>query len=66
MCAGAMVLARLPRLVYAAVEPKTGAAGSIMDVLRHDKLNHRVDVSGGLLAQEAAAQLQRFFAGLRD
>ncbi len=65
MCAGAMVLARLPRLVYAAIEPKTGAAGSIMDVLRHDKLNHRVDVSGGLLADEAAEQLQRFFRGLR-
>ena len=65
MCAGAMVLARLPRLVYAAIEPKTGAAGSIMDVLRHDKLNHRVDVSGGLLADEAAAQLQRFFQSLR-
>lgn len=65
MCAGAMVLARLPRLVYAAIEPKTGAAGSIMDVLRHDKLNHRVDVSGGLLADEAGEQLQRFFQSLR-
>lgn len=65
MCGGAMVLARLPRLVYAAVEFKTGAAGSIMDVLRHPKLNHRVDVSGGLLADEASAQLQAFFANLR-
>lgn len=65
MCGGAMVLARLPRLVYAAVELKTGAAGSIMDVLRHPKLNHRVDVSGGLLADEASAQLQTFFANLR-
>lgn len=65
MCGGAMVLARLPRLVYAAVELKTGAAGSIMDVLRHPKLNHRVDVSGGLLADEASAQLQAFFANLR-
>lgn len=65
MCGGAMVLARLPRLVYAAVDLKAGAAGSIMDVLRHPKLNHRVDVSGGLLADEATAQLQRFFQSLR-
>jgi tRNA(adenine34) deaminase len=65
MCGGAMVLARLPRLVYAAVDLKAGAAGSIIDVLRHPQLNHRVDVSGGLLADEAAAQLQRFFHSLR-
>lgn len=65
MCGGAMVLARLPRLVYAAIDPKAGAAGSIMDVLRHPKLNHRIDVSGGLLADEAGEQLQAFFRGLR-
>ena len=65
MCAGAMVLARLPRLVYAAPDPKAGAAGSIMDITRHPQLNHRVDVQGGLLADEAAAQLQAFFRGLR-
>jgi tRNA(adenine34) deaminase len=65
MCAGAMVLARLPRLVYAAVDPKAGAAGSIMDVLRHPRLNHRVDVEAGLLAEEASAQLQAFFKQLR-
>lgn len=65
MCGGAMVLARLPRLVYAAVDLKAGAAGSIIDVLRHPQLNHRVDVSGGLLAEEATDQLQRFFQGLR-
>jgi tRNA(adenine34) deaminase len=65
MCAGAMVLARLPRLVYAAVDPKAGAAGSIIDVLRHPRLNHRVEVSAGLLADEATAQLQAFFRGLR-
>lgn len=65
MCAGAMVLGRLPRLVYATTDPKAGAAGSIMDVLRHDRLNHRVDVQGGLLAEEAAAQIRAFFAGLR-
>jgi tRNA(adenine34) deaminase len=65
MCAGAMVLARLPRLVYAAVDPKAGAAGSIMDVLRHPKLNHRVDVEGGLLAEEAGEQIRAFFRSLR-
>ena len=65
MCAGAMVLARLPRLVYAAIDPKAGAAGSILDVLRHPKLNHHVDVSGGLLADEANQQLQTFFRTLR-
>ncbi len=65
MCAGAMVLARLPRLVYAAVDAKAGAAGSVIDVLRHPRLNHRVEVSGGLLADEATAQLQRFFKDLR-
>ncbi|NDJ61747.1 MAG: tRNA adenosine(34) deaminase TadA [Chloroflexi bacterium] len=65
MCAGAMVLARLPRLVYAAIDLKAGAAGSIIDLLRHDQLNHRVDVDAGLLADEAAAQLQTFFQSLR-
>lgn len=66
MCAGAMVLARLPRLVYAAADPKAGASGSIMDVTRHDKLNHRVDVQGGLLADEAGEQLRAFFRSLRE
>lgn len=65
MCAGAMILARLPRLVYAAIDPKAGAAGSILDVLRHPKLNHRVDVSAGLLADEAGEQLRAFFRSLR-
>ncbi len=65
MCAGAMVLARLPRLVYAAVDPKAGAAGSVIDLLRHPRLNHRVEVAGGLLADEATDQLQEFFRHLR-
>jgi tRNA(adenine34) deaminase len=65
MCAGAMVLARLPRLVYAAIDPKAGAAGSIVDVLRHPRLNHRVDVQGGLLAAEAGALLRAFFDARR-
>lgn len=65
MCAGAMVLARLPRLVYAAPDPKAGAGGSIMDIVRHEKLNHRVDSIGGLLADEAAEQIRGFFRKLR-
>ena len=66
MCAGAIVLARIPRVIYAAPDPKAGAAGSIVDLLRHPRLNHRVDVQGGLLASEAAAQLRAFFQTLRD
>lgn len=66
MCAGAIVLARIPRVVYAVIEPKTGCAGSIADVLRHPLLNHRVDVFVGVRAAEAAALLRDFFAGLRD
>ena len=65
MCAGAMVLARLPRLVYAASDPKAGAAGSVMNITRHPRLNHRVQVVSGVLADEAAALLRRFFRELR-
>ncbi len=65
MCAGVMVLARLPRLVYAANDPKAGAAGSVMDILNHPQLNHHVIVERGLLADEAAALLVDFFARLR-
>ncbi len=65
MCAGAMVLARLPRLVYGTVDPKAGAGGSVLDLLNHPRLNHRVDVLGGVLADEAAALIRSFFAGLR-
>lgn len=65
MCAGAMVLARLPRLVYAAIDPKAGCGGSIVDVLRHPQLNHRVDVDPGLFADEARTLLQSFFQNLR-
>jgi tRNA(adenine34) deaminase len=66
MCAGAMVLARLPRLVYAAIDPKAGCAGSVLDVLRHSQLNHRVDIDVGLYADAAAELLQTFFQNLRD
>lgn len=65
MCAGAMVLARLPRLVYGAHDPKAGAGGSVLDLLNHPQLNHRVEVTGGVLADECAALIVEFFAGLR-
>lgn len=65
MCAGAMVLARLPRLVYATADPKAGAGGSIMDIVNHPRLNHRVEVTSGLMREEAAQLLVDFFAKLR-
>jgi len=65
MCAGAMILARLPRLVVGAPDPKAGAGGSVMDLLAHPALNHRVEVTRGVLADEAADLLVRFFARLR-
>jgi tRNA(adenine34) deaminase len=64
MCAGAIVLARVPRVVYAAPDPKAGAAGSVLDVLGEPRLNHRPAVAGGLLADEGGELLRRFF-GLR-
>jgi tRNA(adenine34) deaminase len=65
MCAGAIVLARVPRVVYAADDPKAGAAGSVLDVLAEPRLNHRPAVDGGLLAGEAAEMLRAFFASRR-
>ena len=65
MCAGAMVLARLPRLVYATTDPKAGAGGSIINILQHPQLNHQVEVSSGLMADEAARYIRAFFAALR-
>ncbi len=65
MCAGAIVLARVPRAVYGAADPKTGAAGSVLDVLSEPRLNHRPDVAGGLLAGESATLLRAFFASRR-
>ena len=61
MCAGALVLARLGRLCFGAEEPKTGACGSVMDIVRHQKLNHRVEVLGGVLAGECGALVSDFF-----
>jgi tRNA(adenine34) deaminase len=65
MCAGAMVLARLPRLVYATTDPKAGAGGSVINILDHDALNHRVEVAQGVLAEDAAEQIRAFFRKLR-
>jgi tRNA(adenine34) deaminase len=65
MCAGAMIQARVPRLVYGADDPKGGAVRSCFEVLFHPRLNHRAEVSSGILATEAAALLQSFFAARR-
>jgi tRNA(adenine34) deaminase len=65
MCAGAIVLGRVPRVVYAADDPKAGAAGSVLDVLAEPRLNHRPVVARGLLAGEAADLLRAFFASRR-
>jgi tRNA(adenine34) deaminase len=61
MCAGAAVLSRIDRLVYGAADPKAGAAGSLFDVVRDRRLNHRPEVVAGVLAQECSAQLLAFF-----
>lgn len=66
MCAGAMVQARLPSLVWAADDTKAGAGGSVLDLLSHERLNHRVRVTRGVLAEEAQAQLAAFFNNLRN
>jgi tRNA(adenine34) deaminase len=65
MCAGAIVLARLPRVVYGCTDPKAGAAGSILDVLAEPRLNHRPEVTGGVLADRCAALLVDFFRARR-
>ncbi len=65
MCAGAIVLARLEKVVFGAFDEKAGMAGSVADLLRHPRLNHRPDVRGGLLAEESAALLREFFAARR-
>jgi tRNA(adenine34) deaminase len=65
MCAGALVLARLPALVYAATDPKAGAVGSLYDIARDPRLNHRVDVTAGVMADECGQLLKRFFGAKR-
>ncbi|MBF7954615.1 tRNA adenosine(34) deaminase TadA [Rahnella victoriana] len=61
MCAGAMVHSRIRRVVYGAADAKTGAAGSLMDILRHPGMNHQIDITAGVLAQECSEQLSAFF-----
>jgi tRNA(adenine34) deaminase len=65
MCAGAIVLGRVPRVVYGTADPKAGAAGSVLDVLAEPRLNHRPAVEGGVLAAECAGLLRAFFAARR-
>jgi tRNA(adenine34) deaminase len=65
MCAGAIVLARLPRVIYGTTDPKAGAAGSVLDILDEPRLNHHPTVAGGLLAEDSAELLRDFFATRR-
>ncbi|MGZ4176493.1 MAG: tRNA adenosine(34) deaminase TadA [Solirubrobacteraceae bacterium] len=65
MCAGAVVLARVPRVVFGTADPKAGAAGSVLNVLAEPRFNHRPQVESGLLAQECADALRAFFASRR-
>jgi tRNA(adenine34) deaminase len=65
MCAGAIVLARVPRVVFGASDPKAGACGSVLDVLDEPRLNHRPEVAAGLLAEECGSLLRGFFASRR-
>ena len=66
MCAGAMIHARLDRLVYAAADPKAGAAGSVLAVVNHARLNHQMDLEQGILADEAGEMLRGFFRERRN
>jgi tRNA(adenine34) deaminase len=66
MCAGAMVHSRIRRLVYGANDLKTGAAGSLVDILRHPGMNHQIEVSAGVLAEECSQQLTAFFRQRRE
>ena len=66
MCAGALVLARLDRLVYGCDDPKSGACGSIYNIVADERLNHRLQVTAGVLAEDCGAQLQSFFQKRRN
>lgn len=66
MCAGAMVQARLPRLVFGALDAKAGAAGSVVELLQEPRFNHQVEVIGGVLAEESGQLLKEFFRELRS
>jgi tRNA(adenine34) deaminase len=65
MCAGAIVLSRIPRVVYGCADPKAGAAGSVLDILAEPRLNHRPEVHPGVLADECAELLRSFFRARR-
>ncbi len=66
MCLGAIILARIPRVVFGAKDPKAGACGSVFDFTDEPKLNHRVEVLGGVLERESQSLIQTFFRGLRE
>ncbi|MQA36942.1 tRNA adenosine(34) deaminase TadA [Rugamonas aquatica] len=65
MCSGAMMHARLAKVVYGATDPKTGACGSVLDLFGQEQLNHHTDVAGGVMAEECGAMLKSFFAARR-
>lgn len=65
MCAGAMVHARVKRLVYAAADPRAGAAGTIFNIVQHPSLNHRIECEAGLMSEECGTLLRAFFQGRR-
>lgn len=65
MCAGAIVLSRIPRVVFGCTDPKAGAAGSVLDVLAEPRLNHRPEVVGGVMAEDCAQLLRTFFRARR-
>lgn len=66
MCAGAIVLARIPRLVIGASDPKTGACGSVLNIVQKKELNHQVEITRGVLGKECSALLKNFFKKLRQ
>lgn len=66
MCAGAMVHSRIKRLVYGASDLKTGAAGSLLDVLRHPGMNHQIEITAGVMANECSEMLSQFFQQRRE
>ena len=66
MCAGAIVLARIPRVVYATTDPKSGAAGTLYNILQDERLNHRIELVSGILAEESSALLKSFFQQRRS
>jgi tRNA(adenine34) deaminase len=66
MCAGAMIHARIARLVFGALDPKAGAVGSVLEVLNHPRLNHQMELASGMLAEECGGLLRRFFQLRRD